>query len=44
MDTSHEVLNLRTTPIQQRSSDRMQSLLDAAAVWTATVFSDSGPS
>jgi len=32
MDTSHEVLNLRTTPIQQRSSDRMQSLLDAAAV------------
>jgi AcrR family transcriptional regulator len=31
MDTSHEVLNLRTTPIQQRSSNRMQSLLDAAA-------------
>lgn len=32
MDTSHEVLSLRTTPIQQRSTDRMQSLLDAAAV------------
>ena len=32
MDTSHEVLNLRTTPTQQRSSERMQSLLDAAAV------------
>ena len=31
MDTSHEVLNLRTTPIQQRSSDRMQNLLDVAA-------------
>ena len=32
MDTSHDVqTNLRTTPIQQRSSDRMQSLLDAAA-------------
>jgi AcrR family transcriptional regulator len=32
MDTSHEVLNLRTAPIQQRSSDRAQALLDGAAV------------
>jgi AcrR family transcriptional regulator len=32
MDTPHEVLALRNTPIQARSADRMQSLLDAAAV------------
>ena len=32
MDTSHDVLSLRTTPVQQRSADRMQRLLDAAAV------------
>jgi AcrR family transcriptional regulator len=32
MASSHDTLNIRTQPIQQRSSDRMQSLLDAAAV------------
>lgn len=32
MSTINELRNVRTHPIQQRSSDRMQSLLDAAAI------------
>lgn len=32
MSSLNELRNVRTQPIQQRSSDRMQSLLDAAAV------------